>query len=635
MEMPFLRSSITRNWACIPASSGMGDNIGLLLRWSCALRTIEEHSRISTHAVDAFAALWVHRVQCIIMDDAHPYLQLVPTKAVASNTLSASSPYPKPSATLLIGGGNVNTVISVAICVDKKPQACRNIESTGMKKVTPEGQASEFEYLGLDQCRIFHQALAITGYNGTIAMIGQPVQLHDSSDANTFNGIPSCVVRLALGADTVIAGFASADAISAQTESLRVAAAVDAILGVDAAVIRAMKGLAENWSLVGKSQTNDFNASAAVISATAESKSVKSHDEAMASRMFAFDNALDYGSRKSVFSSADSSKFSATTSVDTLHFVHAAKSLASSDNLPDVAVLYNLDVLDCASDNMKHAFNGGATDRNSYLHCFAIKSCPLTYILHHCVSHIGLGLEAASLIEIKQALRCGAAPNNIVYDSPCKSMEDTRFAITAGINVNANSWGDLDKILSALNEIDVKRRTSGDNICITGDPGAGCVGLRINPLVGEGSIAELSTATATSKFGIPLTTQGRVKIVKAVVSNQCVRALMCHIGSQGMSVQILARGVAMLCILADEIDAACYAAGMLQNGDYLNGNRIHTVDIGGGLSVNYADDGIYPSFELYVSEIVRVYPRFFSQGRRVITGLCIILYDHYFFIDLN
>jgi diaminopimelate decarboxylase len=144
-------------------------------------------------------------------------------------------------------------------------------------------------------------------------------------------------------------------------------------------------------------------------------------------------------------------------------------------------------------------------------------------------------------------------------------------------------------------------------------------------MVGEGSIAELSTATADSKFGIPLTAQSRVDIITAIVKHRCVRALMCHVGSQGMSIQVMARGVATLCLLADEIEAACSAAGELWESEDVSDGRIHTIDIGGGLSANYTSDDIKPTFASYVEAILRVYPRFFAQGRRIITGGCAII----------
>ena len=34
-----------------------------------------------------------------------------------------------------------------------------------------------------------------------------------------------------------------------------------------------------------------------------------------------------------------------------------------------------------------------------YLHCFAVKSCPLSYMLHRAVAS-GLGLECASIMEV-------------------------------------------------------------------------------------------------------------------------------------------------------------------------------------------------------------------------------------------
>lgn len=564
---------------------------------------MEQHSRITTTDVDSFAALWVNEVKRIITEVAHPYLQLVSTEAVANDEASASLFYPQPSASLLIGGSGVNTIISVAVCVRKNLQPDTKNQNVAIDRETSE--SIEFEYLGLEHCRLFHRIMSTIGHNGTVAMIGQPVQLHNNTkikfaggSAHGSIGIPSCVLRIALGADVVCAGFSAADAIGAHTESLRIAAAVDAVLGADAAVVQAMRGLAENWPMAVQSQASVLSACTAEV-ATAPCK------------------PIDWDTRSFGCSKA----ITPVTSIDSSLFVQAVKTLAASGDLPDVAVLYNLDVLDHATDNLTNAFNGGAMDRNTYLHCFAVKSCPLTFILQHCVSRLGMGLETASLMEVKQALRCGAAPKNVVYDSPCKSLADIRFAITAGVNVNANSWSEFDKILGVLNEIEMERRgASGSARLVTGDPGAGCIGLRVNPLVGRGIIAELSTATATSKFGIPLTVEGRMDVVTAVVTHRCVRSLMCHVGSQGMSVQVMACGVATLCLLADEIDSACSAAGELWEAKDESGGRIHTVDIGGGLPVNYTSDAITPSFESYVTAILRVYPRFFGQGRRVITG---------------
>ena len=46
---------------------------------------------------------------------------------------------------------------------------------------------------------------------------------------------------------------------------------------------------------------------------------------------------------------------------------------------------------------------------------FVLQSCPLSYILHRALRN-GLGLECASLLEVKQALRCGCDPRLVVFD---------------------------------------------------------------------------------------------------------------------------------------------------------------------------------------------------------------------------
>ena len=74
------------------------------------------------------------------------------------------------------------------------------------------------------------------------------------------------------------------------------------------------------------------------------------------------------------------------------------------------------------------------------------------------------------------------------------------------------------------------------------------IGLRVNPLVGAGTIAALSTATVRSKFGVPLlplpptataTTDDGVVAQRRSVADLFRRfpflnGLMCHVGSQGM-----------------------------------------------------------------------------------------------------
>jgi diaminopimelate decarboxylase len=92
-----------------------------------------------------------------------------------------------------------------------------------------------------------------------------------------------------------------------------------------------------------------------------------------------------------------------------------------------------------------------------------------------------------------------------------------------GVHINANSISEFQKIKSVLSELQGNESVSKVSI-----------GLRVNPLVGEGAIAALSTATSTSKFGVPLTSEGRALILDLFRDHSCLTSLMCHVGSQGI-----------------------------------------------------------------------------------------------------
>jgi len=109
-----------------------------------------------------------------------------------------------------------------------------------------------------------------------------------------------------------------------------------------------------------------------------------------------------------------------------------------------------------------------------------------------------------------------------VCASPCKSISEIETALKLGVHLNANSINEMLKIAEVRQEL-----------CTNGALHQGStVGLRINPLIGGGSIAALSTATATSKFGIPLTASTKPLILDLIRKYPYIQGLMCHVGSQ-------------------------------------------------------------------------------------------------------
>ncbi|GFR48783.1 hypothetical protein Agub_g10731, partial [Astrephomene gubernaculifera] len=82
------------------------------------------------------------------------------------------------------------------------------------------------------------------------------------------------------------------------------------------------------------------------------------------------------------------------------------------------------------------------------------------------------------------------------------------------------------------------------------------IGLRINPQVGEGRIAALSTAGRVSKFGVPLG-EARSEVLTAFARHPWLNALHLHVGSQGVPLELTVEGVARVWELAQEIEATC------------------------------------------------------------------------------
>lgn len=130
-------------------------------------------------------------------------------------------------------------------------------------------------------------------------------------------------------------------------------------------------------------------------------------------------------------------------------------------------------------------------------------------------------------------------PSRTVLDSPAKTPAELREALALGIAVNADNPQELARIDGLVQS------------AATRSP----IGLRVNPQVGGGSIEALSTATATSKFGVALRDEGaREWVVRAYLDRPWLTRLHAHSGSQGIPLELLARGAAQTYELAEEIN---------------------------------------------------------------------------------
>ena len=218
-------------------------------------------------------------------------------------------------------------------------------------------------------------------------------------------------------------------------------------------------------------------------------------------------------------------------------------------------------------------------------HCFAAKANPLFGVLK-VIRDAGMGCETASIGEFTIAQR--VFPNEkIIFDSPCKTTEELAAALRVPCFINLDNFDELARVARI----------------VSADPAAvrATVGLRINPQLGYGSNATLSTGTKTSKFGIGLN-DFKEQIIEAFNTHSFLAMLHVHTGSQGIGLRMMVDGVKSIVDLAQVI-----------------GTQVRHIDIGGGLPVNFASDEYKPTVESYATELDRAVPELFSGKYHIIT----------------
>jgi diaminopimelate decarboxylase len=173
----------------------------------------------------------------------------------------------------------------------------------------------------------------------------------------------------------------------------------------------------------------------------------------------------------------------------------------------------------------------------------------------------GAGADTVSEGEIRKALAAGIPAERIVLSGVGKTAEELAFAIEAGIHqINVETAGELDVI-------DQLARARGKRVPIV---------FRVNPDVGAGGHAKITTGSEHNKFGIGL---GEIEGLYAraeAMGGVRPMGLAVHIGSQIMDLAPLADAFAKMRALTLALRSS--------------GHVVERLDLGGGLGVVYDDE---------------------------------------------
>jgi diaminopimelate decarboxylase len=174
------------------------------------------------------------------------------------------------------------------------------------------------------------------------------------------------------------------------------------------------------------------------------------------------------------------------------------------------------------------------------------------------LARLGVGVDTVSEGEIRKALAAGIPASRIVFSGIGKSEAELAFAVEAGIyQINIESEGELD----ALDRVARARGVRQPAV------------FRINPDVGAGGHAKITTGSLDNKFGVSFDEATRLYARASNMAGVKMLGLAVHIGSQITELS--------------ELEAAF--TRMVQVTQLLRGegHSVERLDLGGGLGIPY------------------------------------------------
>ena len=195
-----------------------------------------------------------------------------------------------------------------------------------------------------------------------------------------------------------------------------------------------------------------------------------------------------------------------------------------------------------------------------HLICYAMKASSSLAVLQT-FAQAGCGFDIVSGGELERVLAAGGDPRKVVFSGLGKTRAEMRRALEVGVRCfNVESEAELE----VLSEVAVSLGRAAP------------VSLRVNPDVDAKTHPYISTGLKGNKFGIAHDRAVAAYRRAAQLPGLDVVGIDCHIGSQ-------------ITEIAPYLDAADRVLDLVEAVES-SGLRIHHLDLGGGLGIQYTDE---------------------------------------------
>jgi diaminopimelate decarboxylase len=196
--------------------------------------------------------------------------------------------------------------------------------------------------------------------------------------------------------------------------------------------------------------------------------------------------------------------------------------------------------------------------------CYAMKANSNLAILD-LLAREGAGFDIVSGGELLRVIAAGGDPRKTIFSGVGKTVDEMKLALEKNILCfNVESIPELHR----LNEVAASLGKRAP------------VSLRVNPNVDAKTHPYIATGLKANKFGVAFDDALATYRAAAGLPNLDLVGIDCHIGSQLLDDAPLLEALDKLIELIDTLDD--------------EGIRLHHLDIGGGLGVNYGAEGDHP-----------------------------------------